>query len=139
MNINSIMIVFFVSITGLYFGIRGLLDNDVASRIRASGVKTEGTLLSVQKTSRRDLRTGPWVAKFRFEAKGREWKVQQDINLKFYHEHKAGDSIPIYYLPTNPSTARIVGEENPNRDGCYVAVGAILVDVLVIGIGVFWH
>jgi Protein of unknown function (DUF3592) len=133
------MIVFFVSLMGLYFGIKGLLDNDVASRIRASGVKTEGTLLSVRKTARRNLRAGPWVAEFRFEAKGTEWKVEQDISLKFYHEQKAGHSITIYYIPANPSTARIAGEENPNRDGCYIAVGAIILDVLVIGIGVFWH
>ena len=138
-NINIIMIVFWVSITGLYFGYKGLLDNDVAASIRAVGVKTEGTLLRVRKTSRRDLRTGPWVAEFRFEAKGIEWEVKQDINQQYYDAHKAGDSIPIYYIPANPSTARIAGEENPNRYGCYIAVGAMIVDVLVIGIGVFWH
>jgi len=43
-NINTIIIVSFVSITGLYFGIKGLLDDEVVSRIRSSGVKTEGTL-----------------------------------------------------------------------------------------------
>jgi Protein of unknown function (DUF3592) len=135
MNSTIISFLFVSSLLGLGFGIKGLLSYDVASRVRAAGVETEGTILRRWKTSggNRSIK-GPWMVEFRFETHGRERIIEQEVSLGFYENTKVGESVTVRYIPANPYVARIVGEENTFAVGCYVAVGILVLDVILVGI-----
>ena len=134
MNSTIISFVFVSSLLGLGFGIKGLLSYDVASRLRAAGVETEGTILRRWTTSGTRSTKGPWMVEFRFETHGSERIIKQEVSAGFYENAKVGESVTVRYIPANPYVARIVGEENTFAGGCYVAVGILVLDVILLGI-----
>ena len=114
-----------ILIMGAVLLVAGLLDLRETQLLRAEGVSARGTVTGQHRTGGKS-RTHYLDVEFETRD-GRRVAQSAEVSRGRYERTKPGDSVPLHYLPGDPSVLRIGARPMPNNFWFFAGTAAFIV------------
>src|SRR5258708_2144911 len=106
------------------FAVTRLYEIWIESRLRASGITTEGEIADLRSDSRAGL--SYTFVEYSYHVGGEVYTSRQAVSAAHFARLKASDQIAVSYLPSNPAMSRMAGGDQDNANRRSMIIRALL-------------
>src|SRR5260370_2510140 len=116
------------------FGVTALYEACIESRLRASGITTEGEIAELRSDSRAGLTYT--CVEYSYHVGGKVYTSRQAVSAAHYARLKESDQIAVSYLHSNPAMSRMAGgdQDAANRKPMIIRAPLLLAFLVILTI-----